>query len=381
MITLIILISFQTELFSQWNQITAYGGGATYGAFSFVINGTAYVGGGASSQNFYQFDPANNKWIQKANFGGSGRDWPFAFTINGKGYVGGGDPTGQFTTLLNDFWEYNPATDIWTKKGDFPGAARDVPFTFVINGIAYVGGGFGANMTDLSDCWQYDSSTDSWTQIVNYPFACADPTAFVINNVAYISGGGYKNCYKFDPATKVFSAIADFPGDLRGPGLTLSVNGKGYVGLGENASFTTTYTDIWEYDPMKDQWKQRTDMIYPNTFSAFTTAFALDSDIYVGTGVNFASNQMTNQFYKFTLGSTLSSVEDVFPNEFNIYPNPAEDYLYVNTSEGQEIFIFNSEGNIVIETKYSGKIDIKGLENGIYFIRIDGKVNKFLVCR
>src|SRR5438552_2480307 len=54
-------------------------------------------------------------WTQKANFPGK-RTATFSFSIDQKGYVGcGWDSTG----LHKDFWEYDPATNLWTQKADF----------------------------------------------------------------------------------------------------------------------------------------------------------------------------------------------------------------------------------------------------------------------
>ena len=99
--------------------------------------------------NHFTNTSTNNKWIKKADVGGGPRGWAFAFSINGKGYAGGGDPTGNFSTFLKDVWEYDPSMDIWTQKGDFPGAGRDAAFSFVLNGIAYMGCGYNGSILSI----------------------------------------------------------------------------------------------------------------------------------------------------------------------------------------------------------------------------------------
>ena len=54
-------------------------------------------------------------WEEKAAMG-SGRFWAFSFALDGKVYGGTGRPQFSATNPLNDFWEYDPATDVWTQK-------------------------------------------------------------------------------------------------------------------------------------------------------------------------------------------------------------------------------------------------------------------------
>lgn len=47
-----------------------------------------------------------------------------AFGVGNKGYVGLGIKHSNkdgIDTFMNDFWEYNPDTNTWIRKADFPG--------------------------------------------------------------------------------------------------------------------------------------------------------------------------------------------------------------------------------------------------------------------
>lgn len=50
-----------------------------------------------------------------SDFPGEARNNAIAFVLNGKGYVGLGTNS---TTMFKDFYEYDPATDTWTKIAD-----------------------------------------------------------------------------------------------------------------------------------------------------------------------------------------------------------------------------------------------------------------------
>ena len=93
--------------------------------------------------DFYEYNPATTTWAQKANFPGtadsSARCGAFAFVINGKGYVGGGITNAGYT---NSFFEYDPATDSWTQKKQFPGTARSGASAFAIDSLGYAGSGY-----------------------------------------------------------------------------------------------------------------------------------------------------------------------------------------------------------------------------------------------
>ncbi len=72
-------------------------------------------------------------------------------------------------------------------------------------------------------------------------------------------------------------------------------------------------------------------------------------------------------------------VTDVFDNDekesFTIYPNPA--VSIINTEIGQ-IDVLDFMGNVVLSTVSTGKVDVSGLESGIYFVTQNGKSSKLI---
>jgi N-acetylneuraminic acid mutarotase len=118
--------------------------------------------------DFYAFDTQTKTWSQIANFPYSVGE-AFAFSINGKGYVVCGQGNGNIY-YRKDLYAYDPGVNTWTKMADFPGTMRSYPAGFVINNKAYVGGGEMGSIlpptypTYFSDFYQYDPLTNVWTR-------------------------------------------------------------------------------------------------------------------------------------------------------------------------------------------------------------------------
>jgi hypothetical protein len=66
-------------------------------------------------------------------------------------------------------------------------------------------------------------------------------------------------------------------------------------------------------------------------------------------------------------------------NQFMIFPNPGNDYLDITNLEKTSHYeIFSLEGILQVEGSTSGKIDISMLSKGLYYIKIDNDIIKFL---
>lgn len=152
-----------------------FGGEERNAAVGFSIENKGYIGTGHSDgetlKDFWEFDPAKNLWERKADFGGVSRSRATAFSINNKGYIGiGGDFFGGLT-IYDDFWEYNPQNNIWIKKAHFADKRLDaVGFSIAKEG--YVGGGAAfssGTAIHKNDLWFYNPSTDKWTKKQIFP--------------------------------------------------------------------------------------------------------------------------------------------------------------------------------------------------------------------
>ncbi|MFI5164719.1 MAG: Kelch repeat-containing protein, partial [Bacteroidia bacterium] len=184
------------HLFAQgnWKQKANFGGIARSNAAGFSIGTKGYIGTGSIGtslrQDFWEYDPATDSWTQKADFGGGARLAAVGFSIDTFGYIGTGfsSPNGPPYTYYNDFWEYNPTANTWIQKASFS-VGRYYAVGFSIGSKGYIGTGSDGSV-DLNDFWQYDPMDDSWTQKANFGGTVrAGAAGFSIGALGYIGTG------------------------------------------------------------------------------------------------------------------------------------------------------------------------------------------------
>jgi hypothetical protein len=74
-------------------------------------------------------------------------------------------------------------------------------------------------------------------------------------------------------------------------------------------------------------------------------------------------------------GTKTSSVENTTSNRVKVYPNPAHDFLIIDTESPCEVAIYDCFGKTLLEREIAGseKVNISNLPTGVYFIRITAK--------
>jgi N-acetylneuraminic acid mutarotase len=253
-----------------WTQKVDFIGGERVNAVGFSIGTKGYIGLGYSDghpQDVYEYDPGGNTWKKVADFPGTGREKAAAFSIAGKGYVGTGqcDEGGPFFVYKNDLWEYNPALDSWRQVASFgDGEAEDgryIAVGFSIGNKGYIGTGI--NDSDyFKDFWEYDPAIGelgAWTKKTDFGGSARQAAVgFSINGKGYI-GAGYtgsptnaplKDFWAYDPSANTWTQIEDLVGPTRMSAVGFSIDNKGYVGLGYDATYMAPdpqLRDLWEY--------------------------------------------------------------------------------------------------------------------------------------
>lgn len=306
----------------NWSKIATPATSIRAGAVSFVLNGKGYFGlgyngspSGSSSARGYKTDFWSfNGSVWEENipaFPGTPREQAVAFVLNNKLYVGLGY-NDDLEETLSDFWEFDPATEIWGPIGDFPAALINA-VAFVVDGRAFVGTGRKSDDNWENRFWEFNPSTRSWptSPYTTIPGDLREGAfAFVINSTAYI-GGGYsnssyhKNMYLFTPsseaAMKSYLLNNDDDSDYydefvaavgRGNAVAFVDNGIAYIATGGSPS---ALSSVYQYNPGSETWEQKTG--YEGAARTHAVGFVFNNRMVLGTGNNGSSYY--NDFWEF----------------------------------------------------------------------------------
>jgi|ERR1035437_6044280 gliding motility-associated-like protein len=286
-----------------WTQKANFGGVARYGAVGFSIGAKGYIGTGRDAignylQDFWEWDQATNVWTQKANFGGGTRYLATGFSIGTKGYMGTGLNSSTYPT---DFWEWDQASNIWTQKANFGGGGTMIAVGFSIGNKGYIGTGSNPPNGLTSNFWEWDQVSNVWTQKANFGGAGRyEAAGFSIGSQCYI-GTGYANSgvtsdfWEWDQATNVWTQKANFPGTAREGAAGFAIGSYGFIGIGFAHDAAPYYKDFYQYDPSNNTWTQQTN--FSGTGRDIAVGFSIGCKGYIGTGQNPTELQ---DFWEFT---------------------------------------------------------------------------------
>ncbi|WP_336514219.1 malectin domain-containing carbohydrate-binding protein [Pollutibacter soli] len=250
---------------------------------------------------------------------------------------------------------YDPATNKWTQKANFPNNREIHHFQGVYyNGKIYVicafTGGF-PDETPVGDIYIYDISSNSWSVLANQiPSARRRGAAGAVayNNKIYIVGGakvGHMSGWvsyldEFNPATNAWTTLGDAP-HARDHFQAQVINGKMYVAAGRRSNYPTSTYEPTEptvdvYNFASQSWTTLPSSSNIPTTRAGTATVALNNELYVICG-----ESGTNGYHR----------------EVQVFnPNTGAWRSLANTLQGR-----NGPGGVA----YNGKIYIvNGMVNG-----------------
>ena len=181
----------------------------------------------------------------------------FSFAADGKLFTGCGRD--ESDVMNNAFWQYDPVTDQWTQKADYPTAPARGGIAMVIDGVPYARSGWDG-VVSYNDWNRYDVATDSWV-LMNEPTGNMGAYAgvFTLNGKGYAACGSgdpaeHNELWSYHPIADTWAQKADFPGDPRDFPFADTVGGLAFVGLGDFFLAPPFYTDMYKYDPVADSW-------------------------------------------------------------------------------------------------------------------------------
>jgi N-acetylneuraminic acid mutarotase len=215
----------------------------------------------------------------------------------------------------------------WSKAAIFPEPEEEL-YGIAAGGKMYVLGGFGAAGKPVGMNWQYDGATDKWTKMKDMPLPVHHSGlaeyhgkiymfgGYILNVAPGGQGGGWEpvdNVWEFDPATNNWKALAPMLGK-RGSPVAEEVGGQIYViggaipepgtkevAIRPNTAARSVGTNE-AYDPETNKWVAKSPMPTPRNH-AF--AGAVNGKIYVIGG------RITSPFI--TVASNLDIVEEYDP--------------------------------------------------------------------
>src|SRR6266704_1315656 len=218
---------------------------------------------------------AQGKWTKLAAFPEPAEELLGA-SANGKMYVFCGLAPGW--KPIGMVYEYDPATDKWTKKKPMPLASHHVSFTehkgkiYAFGGASTLPGSTAVHPArphySVGAVEEYDPAANTWRARAPIPTPRNHATAGVVNGKIYVIGGRVGGAFvssgssnvgiveEYDPVTDAWGAPRARMPSPRSAMSSGTWGGKIYVTGGEGQDYVTMFTfrALEAYDPASNTW-------------------------------------------------------------------------------------------------------------------------------
>lgn len=380
----------------------------------------ANTGGANNKGAIYSFDAASSTYTNKHSFAGGIMGWQPSTLVqgaNGKFYgtADGGTPEAYHPYGCGILFEFDPATDLFTKKLDFTygnGSFTNVgtfPFSLISgnNGKLY---GITAN-----GVFEYNIAANQTTAKGRLPlemgwYNAASPSlTFVCRKPSY-SAGLAAEIFACKGEAIVIDLQSDnaesilwkHNGDIA-PGqagnilqfnnIELSDAGSWQAELSNSCGVTLVETVIHVADDIQVSETDSSLAVSSGGSSFQWIDCQLQSPVQDATGPVFVPAQSGWYAVEVTNGSCVdtsacymvSIAEDFsLPGQpqagISIWPNPASTILHVNsTATFEKVHIYDISGKVLFSGTYQSEMDISPLKAGIYFISFYTSENTFYI--
>lgn len=278
------------------------------------LGGLLYVvaghNGTAHSNKVYAYDPASNSWSEKA-------DYPIAAqsivlrAVNGKLY-GIGGWNSSTSTVYNKVYEYDPALNTWTEKTAMTTAREDFGAAVVGDLIYCFGGLAGASPQVMSKVLEiYDTANDTWdatkpdmpdNKLLGDFGATMGGKVYAIGATNYFTNYPSlvptSTVYEFDPVAGTWATKTACPLPRCYTEVAV-LNDLLYIVSGARATSTNYTHTIYHYDPTGDAWTQDVPALGAPYAAAGSGLVAYNGAIYMSGG-NTGSGPV-NYLYRLSL--------------------------------------------------------------------------------
>ena len=322
-----------------WQPLTQYPGAGIAAGIAFAIGNKAYIGFGSGGE-FYEYDVVSNVWTAKANYpGGLGNNC--TFSIDDKGYVTYRN-TFWCYNLASDTWvskaNIPSSNDLGLNNSYYKG------FAFSIAGKGYAGGGMYSPVTwrpgvinnwcgptaYKNDFYEYDPLSDIWTRKADQ--IGTGSCSFVIGNSAYLGllSGYYDDCRQgyyvnshpffrqYNPLSDTWLTLEDFAGIGRFNSFAFSIGGRAFVGGGIEKGYLnppaedTLFHDFYEYKNIIS-----TDSIYTSYCPGQNISLSFNTNCKNFNSGNVFTAQISDRNGNFSNGSDIGIISSVRPGVIN----------------------------------------------------------------
>jgi len=379
-----------------------------------MLYGVAYKGGQKNLGTFFSFNPITNLYVKKFDFDSTNGSKPLGSLLQatnnmlyGMTLKGGANDKGVL-------FEYNPVTDVYTKRVDFNSANGCYPHGSLIQwndsilyGLASQGG-----VNNKGILFQYNINSSSFSKVFDFDSINGSyPLGSLLKGsdgmlYGMASGGGTNNLgvlFQFNPQSLAFNKTIDFLGNSNGSSplgsLVETTNGFLY-GMTNNGGAHNMGT-LFEYNIASSALIKRIDFdSIIGSYPFGSLLYASDLKLYGMThsggqndvGILFQYNTATNSVVKKIDFNTVNGAKpygnliEIYPNITNVkqytssevcmMPNPNNGNFEIKATKMGSYKIIDALGQPVlsIELNYSNHFSVlvEHLPKGIYFIVSNG---------
>ena len=186
--------------------------------------------------------------------------------------------------------------------------------------------------------------------------------------------GSTNDFWQYNPALNSWTAKANVGPTNRQEASGFALNGKGYIGTGDDFSSGNNFQDMWEYDVPTNTWIQIED--FEGTARRYLSALVLNGYAYAGLGTNGTNFK---DFWMFD--QTLSLLERNLDNiTIRAFPNPSTDYINIDVKwvngiplNNVKLMITSLTGEIVYSEPLKeniNKVTTSNYNQGLYIYSI-----------
>jgi N-acetylneuraminic acid mutarotase len=157
---------------------------------------------------------------------------------------------------------------------------------------------------------------NSWASMSNFGGVFTyESVGFSINGKGYVgtgNNGSVSNAsdefWEYNPSSNSWTQKANIPGGVRSGAFGFGIGNYGYIGSGTGT--TTIYTDFYQYNPLTNTWIQKAS--HPGSSRRGGVGFSINGKGYMGLGWN---NGYLVDFYEYNPVTDIWSSKSNFPGQ------------------------------------------------------------------